>query len=307
MPLDPQARWLVDILRQMDPVFTDAVPVEQQRRFAASNDRHTVEDRLIDGPGGALSVRIYTPPGPRPLPVLLYFHGGGFALGSLDASDLRCRILSDWAGCIVVSVDYRLAPKFPFPAALDDCYAATRWAAENAAGIDGDPERVAVGGDSAGGNLAAAVTLLARDRGAPKLIFQYLAYPVLDLVALDRPSDLEMGRDYNLTLEQMAWINDQYVPDSAERANPLVSPLRAPDLGGLPPAYIITAEYDPLRDEGEAYAARLREAGVPVELRRYDGMVHFFDNMASVLDAGKDATRDLTGALRRALGALHAP
>jgi len=220
-------------------------------------------------------------------------------VGDLDSSDLRCRILAEWSACLVISVDYRLAPEHPFPAAVDDGYAATRWAAEQAAGLGSDPNRIAVGGDSAGGGLAAAVALAARDRGGPALVFQYLVYPMLDSAML-APSYQENGVGYGLSAETMAWYWQQYAPNQAARQDLLASPSRAPDLRGLPPAFVITAEYDPLRDEGEAYAARLKDAGVPVELKRYEGMIHGFLSNAGEFDAGKQATIDSSQALRRA-------
>ena len=299
MPLDPQARRLLDQMEAAGALLSPALPVSEQRRLNLLRSARTVEDRQMDGPAGPLPIRIYTPPGPRPLPILVYFHGGGWVLGDLDGNDLRCRVLSDWAGCLVVSVDYRLAPEHRFPAAVEDAYAATCWVAENAGSIAGDRNRIAVGGDSAGGNLAAVVALAARDRGAPGLVYQYLVYPVADW-PLETSSYRENAEGYLLSREMMAWFWDQYVPDETSRQDPLASPLRAADLSRLPPAMVITAEYDPLRDEGEAYAVRLQAAGVPVEAKRYHGMIHGFLNSAAALDQGKLAIMDSARALRAA-------
>lgn len=299
MPLDPQQRKLLE--RNAAAPVQPERSVGELRRSVALGSARTVEDRMIPGPAGDIPIRIYVPPGRRPLPVLVFFHGGGWVHGSIEGSDLRCRLLSEWSGCAIVSVDYQLAPEHAFPAAADDCYAATVWASVNAASFGGDPTRLGVGGDSAGGNLAAAVTLMARDRGGPPLAFQYLAYPITDH-NFDTSSYQENSAGYGLSRDMMMWYWDQYVPNPADRTNPLVSPLRAPNLRGLPPAFIITAEYDPLRDEGEAYARRLQEAGVPVEHKRYPGVVHGFIGMAAELDAGKDALKDLAWALRKGLG-----
>ncbi len=297
MPLDPQARRLIDAL-SATPFPADPTPDERRAQTQLRNLRRS-EDRVIPGPGGPLPIRIYSFAAPQLLPVLVYFHGGGWVTGDLDTTDLRCRQLSDWAECIVVSVDYRLAPEHPFPAGVDDAYAATAWVGENASSFGGDAARVAVGGDSAGGNLAAAVALLARDKGAPRLAFQYLAYPVIDC-DLNTASYLENAEGYMLSRSGMAWYWDQYVPEVSQRGHPLASPIRAASHAGLPPALIVTAEFDPLRDEGEAYAAKLKTAGVPVELRRYDGLIHGFFNMTGAIDQAKVALMDSARSLRAA-------
>ncbi len=212
----------------------------------------------MPGPAGALGLRIYTPVeagGPGALPVLVFFHGGGWVVGNLDTHDGLCRRLANAAGCLVVSVDYRLAPEARFPAAVDDAYAATRWVAARASSFGGDGTRLAVGGDSAGGNLAAVVSLLAHERGAPPLRFQLLLYPVTDF-AFDTPSYRENGEGYLLTRANMEWYAGHYLRDGADRRHPHAAPLRAADVGGSPPTMVITAQYDPLRDEGEAYAVR---------------------------------------------------
>jgi len=301
MPLDPQAETLLQAMAAAGVLLDTSLPVADQRRLLDSRTVFRAEDSTLPGAAGPIPVRIFLPPGPRPLPVLVYFHGGGWVIGSLDGYDSRCRLLAEWGGCAVVSVDYRMAPEYPFPAAVDDAYAATCWIAEHAPDFGGDPRRVAVGGDSAGGNLATVVAMLARDKGGPRLTFQCLVYPVTDTDTETR-SYMENAVGYNLTRDAMRWFIEQYVPDPAQRKNPLVAPLRSADLSRLPPALVITAEYDPLRDEGEAYAFALEKAGVKVELRRYDGMFHGFWGMSAVLDQGKQAIQDAGVALRCALG-----
>jgi acetyl esterase len=221
-------------------------------------------------------------------------------LGSLESHDPPLRTLTNASGCAILSIDYRLAPEHRFPAAVDDCYAATVWAAANAAPLGGDATRMAIGGDSAGGNLVAVVAQLARDRGGPPLRFQLLIYPATD-ASYDTASYRENGKGYFLEVDGMRWFYDHYLGDTADRTDPRVSPLRTKNLRGLPPALVITAEFDPLRDEGEAYAARLREAGVPVTLTRYHGMIHGFFAMGPVLDQGKKAVAEAAEALRTAL------
>jgi acetyl esterase len=215
----------------------------------------------------------------------------------LHTHDHLCRAITRDASAVVVSVDYRLAPEHPFPAAIDDADAATRWVAENVDRLGIDGTKLGVCGDSAGGNLAAVVALRSRDRAAPGLAFQVLLYPVTD-ARLDTPSYLENADGYFLTRSSMAWYWEQYVPSEADRAHPDASPLRAPELGGLPPALVISAEYDPLRDEAEAYAKRLSEAGVPVRLTRYHGMIHGFIRREAVLDQGKTALREVSEFIR---------
>lgn len=258
-----------------------------------------VVDRVVPGPGGEVPVRAYLPEATRPLPVLVYFFGGGWVLGSVDAVDPVCRRLANRTPCAVVSVAYRRAPEHPFPAGLEDCYAATRWVADHGADLGVDPGRLAVGGASAGGNLAAAVALLARERGGPELALQLLVYPPLDhrAVALSTRHDplLFGARD-------VAWCWSHYLADAADGDNPLASPLRAEDFRGLAPAFVITAELDPLRDQGERYAARLAEAGVSSELVRFDGAVHGFFSRPDQFDAAVEAQALAASALRRAFG-----
>jgi acetyl esterase len=261
-----------------------------------------VEERELPGPNGVIPVRVYTPAGSGPFPVLVYFHGGGWVLGSVETHDPVCRSLANAAECVVVSVDYRLAPEHKFPAAAEDCYTATLWVRTIAPLINGDADRIAVGGDSAGGNLAAVVTQMARDRGGPLLSFQLLVYPVTDYYLPGTPSYQGNADGYFLTRDDMEWFWNHYLSGEADAVNPYACPSRAESLRGLPPALVITAEFDPLRDEGEAYAARLLDAGVAVRLVRYDGMIHGFFSMAGVLDQGKNALALAAAELRSALG-----
>nr|UXE44054.1 carboxylesterase NlhH [uncultured bacterium] len=308
MALDPQARVLLDQINAMGGLpFRDPVAEARQAIEAIAGMQGTqeavarVEDRKIPGPGGEIRVRLYNPGGTGALPALVYFHGGGWVVGSINTVDGICRSLANRANCVVVSVEYRLAPEHKFPAAADDAYAATRWVAANAAAIGVDAAHLAVGGDSAGGNLTAVVALMARDRGGPALVQQLLIYPITDSVS-DTLSYRDNADGYLLTRDVMLWFWNHYVRDAADRSNPYAAPLRAANLQGLPPALVITAEYDPLRDEGEAYAARLQAAGVPAELTRYDGMLHGFFGMATVLDQGKQAVEQAAAALRAAFG-----
>jgi acetyl esterase len=230
---------------------------------------------------------------------LVYFFGGGWTLGTIDTSDGVCRALTNAAGCVTITIGYRLAPEHKFPAAVDDCYAATQWIAEHATDLGVDPDRIAVGGDSAGGNLAAAVTLVSRDRGGPKLAHQLLVYPNTDYLS-DTPSMRENTDPLMFNRTSSDWYWSHYLASPADGVHPLASPLRAPDHTGLPPATVITAEYDPLRDQAEAYAHTLMAAGVPVHLRRYPGMVHGFFTMSGILDAARDALAEAATRLREA-------
>lgn len=258
-----------------------------------------VVDRVLPGPEGKIPVRFYLPEAARPLPVLAYFFGGGWVLGSLATVDPVCRRLANATPCAVVSVEYRRAPENPFPAGLEDCYAATCWIAEHGAELGLDPDRLAVGGASAGGNLAAAVSLLARERRGPGIVLQLLVYPPLDHRA-DTPSMREPLDPLFFGHEDVAWCWSHYLAEPADGDSPLASPLRAHDLGGLPATLVITAELDPLRDQGELYAARLIEAGVSTELVRFDGAVHGFFSQADRFDAGAEAQTLAASALRRA-------
>jgi acetyl esterase len=308
MPLDPQCRALLDEIAPPGAPGLHELPLPELRQSLATMfgvfagpvpEVARVEDRRIPGPAGEVPVRVYTPAGRAPFPALVYLHGGGWVLGSLESHDATCRALARDVPCVVVAVDYRLAPEHRFPAAAEDAYAAVRQVAARPADFGVDPARLAVGGDSAGGNLSAVVALMARDRGGPRLVHQLLVYPVAD-GGMDTPSFRENAEGYFLTRDAMVWFWNHYAPDAAARANPYASPLRASDLRGLPPALVQTAEFDPLRDEGEAYAARLREAGVSVTLTRYAGMIHGFVSMPGRIDRARDALAEAVGALRAA-------
>ncbi|HVM96979.1 MAG TPA: alpha/beta hydrolase [Candidatus Acidoferrales bacterium] len=310
MPLDPQAKAFLDQIAAMGGPALNEVPVEIARTASDAMaqwagpgpDVARVENRKIPGSNGDIPIRIYTPGTEAGYPVLVFFHGGGWVIGSLESHDAICRTLANQASCIVVSVDYRLAPEHKFPAAAEDSYTATRWVAAHAASFAGDPQRIAVGGDSAGGNLAAVVAQLAQQRGGPPLVLQLLVYPATD-ANRDTPSYHDNGDGYLLTRPMMDWFFDHYMTGDSDKADPRLSPLRAASLQGLPPALVITAEFDPLRDEGERYAERLRQAGVPVQLSRYDGMIHGFFGMSSMIDKAKLAVDEAASALRAAFSA----
>ena len=260
-----------------------------------------VEDRMLPGPAGDIPVRIYTPVGEAPHPILVYYHGGGWVIGDLETSDGISRAFANTAASIVVAVGYRLAPEHKYPAAVDDAFAALNWVAEHAAEIGGDPKRVAVFGESAGANLAAIVAQLAKDAGGPALAYQVLAYPVTNF-AFDTESYQEKGDDYYLTEESMRWFWGLYLNDESEAVDPKASPLLREDVSDLPPGIVVTPEYDPLRDEGEAYGMRLQEAGVDFEIWRAEGMIHDFLGMTNILPEAKDAIETLGGKLKTAFG-----
>jgi acetyl esterase len=305
MALDPQARAVLDQMAETGGPPINELSVNEARQASAAmaamqglpEQVGSVEDRTLLGPGGGIPIRIYVPFGSGPFPVLIYFHGGGWVIGDIESSDGFCRILTNKAGCIVVSADYRLAPEHPFPAAADDAYHVTLWTATNASSFGGDPSRIAVCGDSAGGNLAAVVAQMARDRRKPAIQFQLLIYPVTD-AACDTPSYSENAEGYFLTKAAMQWFWNHYVQNEADRNHPYASPLRASSLADLPPALVITAEFDPLRDEGERYAELLRAAGIPVQLIRYNGMIHGFFTMSAIIDQGRKAIQQSAAALR---------
>lgn len=309
MPVDPQIQALLD--RGTGVPATHTLPVDVARRqyearialMAPPAEIASVEERTIDGPGGKLRLRVYTPPPDTPqdtgpFPLLVFFHGSGFVLCSLDTHDGMCRNLCAGAGCVVVSVDYRLAPEHKFPAGIEDCLHATRWAAAHAAELGADPARIAIAGDSAGGNMAAVTALRLRDEGGPVLCGQLLLYPVTDYHTPGTPSYEENAEGYGLTRDTMKWFWAHYLSDPSEGAYPHASPLRALDLSGLPPALVITAEYDPLRDEGEFYAGKLRNSGVPAALTRYDGVNHGFMFWVGIVDKAGTAMNEACSWLR---------
>lgn len=282
MPVDPQIQALLD--RGTGVPATHTLPVAEARRqyearialMAPPAPVATVTERSIDGPGGPLRLRTYTPVGRGPLPLMMFFHGSGFVLCSLDTHDGLCRNLAAGISCVVVSVDYRLAPENKFPAGPDDCLAATRWAAQHAAELGTDPARIMLAGDSAGGTMAAVTALRVRDEGGPELCGQMLLYPVTDYHTPGTPSYAANADGYGLTRDTMKWFWGHYLTDPAEAESPHACPMRARDLSGLPPAFVMSAEYDPLRDEAELYGERLRAAGVPTEITRRAGMNHGF-------------------------------
>ncbi|MEQ9359476.1 alpha/beta hydrolase [Coleofasciculus chthonoplastes] len=305
MPLNDSTQLLLNQIKQLGlPSLNELDPIQAREQATQANQLShkpepvaLVENRLIPGSQIDIPIRIYTPAGNPPFPILVFFHGGGWVIGNLEAVDSICRTLTNQAGCIVVSVDYRLAPEHKFPAAVEDAYTATEWVAKNAASFQGDPKRIAVGGDSAGGNLAAVVALLSRDRKFPSLRYQVLFYPATQY-GFDTDSHRQNGKDYLLTTELLVWFWHHYLSSAADGQNPQASPLLADDLSNLPPALIITAEYDPLRDEGEAYGMRLQKAGVSVKMTRYDGTIHGFVGMAQVLDQGREALAEAAVALQ---------
>ena len=257
----------------------------------------------VPGPGGPLASRLYVPhglPAGTAPPLLVYYHGGGWVIGDLDTHDGVCRFLAATAGVAVLSVDYRLAPEHPFPVPVEDAWAAFAWAAANAEALGIDPARIAVGGDSAGGNLAAVVSLLAREGGGAKPAMQLLIYPVTDSAETPRSRHV-FAEGFFLTRTDMELFEAAYLPPGTDADDPRISVLKAPDLSNLPPAYVTTAGFDPLRDEGEAYALRMREAGVEVALRRHAGLVHSFANLTPVSRTSRGAMHEVAGALRMGL------
>ena len=306
--LHPQVRALLQALDgDGSRGLADLSPGEARRRLAELPDirpreepLERVEDRWVaHGPGQTVPIRLYASSSEDDLPVLVYLHGGGWVTGDLDVNDYRCRRLAARTGCLLAAVDYRLAPEHPFPAAAEDAYTCLLWALHEAGSVGGDASRVAVAGDSSGGNLAAAATLMARDRGGPLPVFQLLVCPAVDH-EFASGSMLAYGDGYLLGRRDLGWCWGHYLRDEADADNPYASPLRAASLEGLPPALVITAELDPLCDQGEAYVRRLEAAGVPVAHTRYHGMVHSFVDFEGSLDAATDALNHSARALRSA-------
>jgi acetyl esterase len=308
MPLDPQAQKVVDTIAALNlKPIKDSTPAEAREamrtRTAALGpveDVPAVADHRVPVPGGEITVRVYAPAGVGPHPVLVFYHGGGWVIGDLYTHDGLCRSIVNAAGCAVASVDYRLAPEFTFPVAVEDSYTALKWVAANAPRLGLDSARVAVGGDSAGGNLAAVMALLSRDRRGPRVLLQVLVYPVTNH-DFGTTSYRENATGYVLTTEDMRWFWRHYLSREEQGQEVSASPFRAKSLADLPPALVITAGCDPLRDEGEAYAARLRDAGAPVTLTQYPGMFHGFLRMTRILDQARAALDEVAGALRKAL------
>jgi acetyl esterase len=311
MPVDPAIQGLLSLLEAMQRPSLAAATHEQARaafRMLTVDMRpresivpvRATEDVEVPGATGPLPARLYRPDAEGDRPTMVFLHGGGFVIGDIETHDNQCRIVCREVGAVVLSVAYRLAPEAPFPAGVEDCVAATRWAAEHIAELGGDPERLAIAGDSAGGNLAAVVTQVARDAGGPKLAAQLLVYPGTDFAG-DYPSRTDNAEGYFLTREDLEWFATHYLGEASDLTDPRLSPLHAQNLAGLPPAVVVTAEYDPLRDEGEAYARALERAGVPVTLRRYDGLIHGFFDLSALSPAAAGAVRDTCAELRRLL------
>jgi acetyl esterase len=307
MPLHPQAQAICDAVNALPtPVRSDETLPALRQGFGTlllmagePEPVFAIDERDAEG----VPARIYRPSPDPDLPVVVYLHGGGWTIGTVEQFDPILRQVANATEAIVVAPDYRLAPEHPFPAPLDDCWQALAWTAKNAASFGGDATRLAVMGDSAGGNLSAVCALMARDAGGPDLTMQVLVYPVTDCDFTT--ASYEVNRDgYVLSQDEMHWFFSCYTRGGAEPTDWRISPMRAPDVTGVAPALVLTAEYDPLRDEGEAYARRLREAGVPVEVHRYDGMVHAFFGLSAAFDASRDALNRAGTALRRAFGTL---
>jgi acetyl esterase len=305
MPLYPQVKKILEEAELLGlPDYQDLSPEEARRQMLDLTPPvdlllavKRVENLMIPGPDGEVPIRLYYPSGDPPFAVLVYFHGGGWVIGDLDTHHGVCHALAKLSGCLVVSVDYRLAPEHRYPAAVEDAYAATSWVAQNADAIQADPDRLAVGGDSAGGHLAAVVALMARDRKGPRIDLQILIYPITDC-KFNTPSYIENKEGYMLTSDLMKWFWNHFIEDKSQANHPYVSPLRAKNFSDLPKAMIITAEYDPLHDEGQAYGQRLQEAGVKVTLLRYPGMIHGFIRMTAQLEKAKEAVDEIAGRLR---------
>ena len=313
MTLDPQARWILDAIIEAEaggrPKLETLSPEAARRQFQETRPAITpdppavaeVEDLAVPGPGGPIPVRAYRPVGSdagQRLPAVVFFHGGGWVLGDLDSHDVVCRSLANAGAAAVFSVDYRMGPEDKFPAAVEDAYAVTRWVGDGAGGRAIDTGRIAVAGDSAGGNLAAVVSIMAREDG-PRLAFQGLIYAVTDM-RREASSHAEFADGYVLTGRLLDWFLDHYLPGPDDVHDWRASPLLADDHAGLPPAYVVTAGYDPLCDEGKAYADRLAAAGVAVDYRCFDGQIHGFVSMGRVIEAAETAINEVAAKMRQA-------
>ncbi|HEX2916092.1 MAG TPA: alpha/beta hydrolase [Chloroflexia bacterium] len=304
MPLHPTFQAMVEAAANTPPSHT--MTIEEVRlanialipNLGAPEPVARTEDCEISGPAGPIPVRIYTPDGTGPFPILICLHGGGMVAGNKDVFDNVSRALTNRAGCISISVDYRLAPENKFPVPLEDCYAVLQWATNHGAAVGGDPARVAVLGESAGANLTAGLALLCRDRGGPKMLCQVLVNPLLDYTDRETVSMREFGEGYGLSKKDIKYCVELYTSTDADRVNSYALPMKATNLSNLPPALVLTSEYDPLRDEGEIYADKLREAGVPTIARRYDGVLHGFFIMTTLTEPSNQAIEETSATLR---------
>ncbi|MFN9773727.1 MAG: alpha/beta hydrolase [Burkholderiales bacterium] len=305
----PQARALLDLIEKSGIPATHTLTPAEARRFYRERRAFTqpdapalpvVRDLQADGPAGPIPLRLYRPVAEGTLPVLVYYHGGGWVIGDLDTHDVLCRQLALQAGCAVVAVDYRMGPEHRFPAAVDDCVAATRWVRTNAASLGVDASRLAVGGDSAGGNLAAVVALVARDAGNLPIAFQLLIYPATDQRRV-APSHTTNAQGYLLTADSMRYYHDHYIDDPKHDLDWRASPLLAPSLAKLPPAFVLVAGYDPLRDEGVQYAQKMTEDGSRATLVSFERQIHGFVPMGRALEEANEAVAMCADALRRGL------
>lgn len=317
--LDPEAKLFLEAVKAAGrPDVSTLTPPEARKLYKETRGAVTPEPPEVSeldniaapGPHGPIPLRYYRPAGVdkrEPIPVLVFYHGGGWVIGDLDTHDVVCRSLANEARCAVVSVDYRMGPEDKFPAAVDDAYAAAHWVAGEAKSLRIDPDKLAVGGDSAGGNLAAVVCLMARgkrkdgDESAPKIAYQLLIYPATDM-HMDTESHKRYAKDHLLTRDSMDWFQLQYLNGAADRDDWRASPLRAKSLAGLPPAYVLVAGHDPLRDEGEAYAMALKKAGVPVAFREFPGQIHGFVVLGKVIPQATQAIAEMGTALKLAFG-----
>jgi acetyl esterase len=311
MPVHPELQMLLDLVAAAGasaPPLSETTPEMSRMTYQGlammagpGPEVGSVEDRTIPGSAGDIPVRVYRPFGEGPFGVTMFFHGGGFVIGDLDTHDNVCRELCAGAGVMVVAVHYRLAPEARFPAAVEDCWEATKWVAAHGAELGADPGRLAVVGDSAGGNLSAVIALLAREHGGPAIRFQGLVYPTVDGDGEGWPSRVENAEGYLLTAEQMQWFMDHYSPDPSLRRDWRAAPLRAASHADLPEALVITAEFDPLRDEGAAYAKALASAGVAVTHTNYEGAIHIFFQLPGT-QLGRQAIDEMAAALKRTIG-----
>lgn len=306
MPVNPKIQYFLDQMNtlptgSMSDLTPEAMRSSENLQLAALQKEpvERVEDRTIPLAGRDIPIRIYTPKGQAPFPALVFYHGGGWVVGSIESHDAVCRELANLADCVVISVEYRLAPEHKFPAAVEDSYESLEWVAAHATELEIDPDRIAVGGDSAGGNLATVACLIAKERGGPRIVHQFLLYPSAGPAA-DYPSMTENAEGYLLTRDMMGWFQSHYLQSADDRTNPYLSPILSDNLEGLPSATILTAQYDPLRDVGTAYAEKLQSHSVEVFHKNYDDLIHGFANFTSFVPEARLAVADGTEKLKQA-------